>query len=169
MLGVFLVFGQVRGAVAGLGTFLTVYYLFGGNILLGFSYGQVSQIIALIIGFATLPLIQYLCIRFGKHVALNIGLGWMIVGFMFKLVIYYNPEYPELLWLTPIFDGTAVGMFYTVFGTLMGDVTDIDELRNGERREAMFGAVMAVVMKSVSALGAFATGVVVVGGWFRNR
>ena len=163
--GLYLLMGQINGMFNGLSTFIVTYYVFGGNILQGFAYGQVTQVIALILGFAQLPLIQWLCGKLGKHVTLRLGLAWLIIGSFLKFWVH-DPDHPELLWILPFFYSVGIATFYTVLQTLMGDVTDIDELRNGERREAMFGAVMAVIMKSMGAVGAITSGIAVVASGF---
>ena len=159
--GLYILQGQILGLFGGLSVFIVTYYMFEGNLLMGAAYNSVSQMIMWFIGFAQLPLIQWLCGRYGKHTTIMLGLLWLIIGTCLKFVCH-NPEHPELLWILPFFYGLGIGTFRTVLQTLMGDVTDVDELRNGERREAMFGAVMAIITKSVSAVGALFSGVVVV-------
>jgi Na+/melibiose symporter-like transporter len=57
----------------------------------------------------------------------------------------------------------------TVLGTLMADVTDIDELNTGSRREGMFGAVMAWMGKAIGTIQALAAGALLVATGFNPQ
>jgi GPH family glycoside/pentoside/hexuronide:cation symporter len=73
-----------------------------------------------------------------------------------------NPEHPEYQFILPFFFSVGISMVFTVLPTMMADVTDVDELRHGLRREGMFGAVMAFLMKFTGTLTPILAGAVLV-------
>lgn len=153
--------GYAIGSFNGLGALISIYYVFDGNMLLGASYGSIAGTIGMLMAASSIPLIVILCRKFGKHVTLRMALGSLALASVLKYFCY-NPEHPWLLFIPPLFYSPAIAGFYNVLSTMMGDVTDLDELKQGERREAMFGAVMAVIMKSIGSFTAVASGLVIV-------
>jgi GPH family glycoside/pentoside/hexuronide:cation symporter len=161
----YLFIGYAIGSFNGLGNLLAIYYVFDGNMLLGASYGSIAGLMGTALAMLTIPLFVVLCNRIGKHNTLRLALGSLAIGASLKYFCY-NPEIPELLFIPPFFYSPAIAGFYKVLSTMMGDVTDLDELRNGERREAMFGAVMAIIQKSLGSFTAIASGLVIVASGF---
>lgn len=159
--GMYIFIGYAIGSFQGLGQFLSVYYVFEGNLIAGTSYGAVIGMISTIVAFLTIPLSVYLCNRFGKHNALRIALGCLALASAVKYFCY-NPDIPELMFIPAFLYSPAISVFYKVLSAMMGDVTDLDELRHGERREGMFGAVMAIIMKTLGAFSALAAGAIIV-------
>jgi len=161
----YLFIGYAIGSFNGLGNLLSIYYVFDGNMLLGASYGSIAGLLGTVLAMLTIPLFVILCNRIGKHNTLRLALGSLAIGASLKYFCY-NPDIPELLFIPPFFYSPAIAGFYKVLSTMMGDVTDLDELRNGERREAMFGAVMAIIQKSLGSFTAIASGLVIVASGF---
>jgi GPH family glycoside/pentoside/hexuronide:cation symporter len=64
--------------------------------------------------------------------------------------------------IVPFFYALGYSGIFNVLSTMMADVTDLDELRCGERREGMFGAVMSVINKSLTSVSTMISGVLVV-------
>lgn len=153
--------GYALGSFAGLGSLISIYYVFSGNMLLGASYTSIAGTIGMLMGAASIPAVVILCKKFGKHNTLRMALGSLALASVLKYFCY-NPEHPWLLFIPSFFYSPAIAGFYNVLSTMMGDVTDLDELKQGERREAMFGAVMAVIMKSIGSFSAVASGLVIV-------
>ncbi len=161
ILGMYIFIGYAIGSFQGLGHFLSVYYIFEGNLVAGASYGAAVGMISTIMSLVTIPVFVYLCNRIGKHNTLRLGLGSLALASVVKYWCY-NPDIPELMFIPALLYSPAISIFYKVLGTLMGDVTDYDELLHGERREGMFGAVMAIIMKSLGAFTGVATGLIIV-------
>mgnify|MGYP006272669051 CR=1 FL=1 len=153
--------GYAIGSFAGLGSLLSIYYVFDGNLVMGASYGAIASALSTVLAILTIPVFVVLCNRIGKHNTLRLALGCLAAGSIVKYFCY-NPELPELLFIPPFFYSPAIAGFYKVLSTMMGDVTDLDELHHGERREGMFGAVVAIILKSVGSLTALASGAVIV-------
>lgn len=143
--------GFSNGIFAQVGTFLVLYWVFAGDMLTGTVVNGYAATIATILGFASLPLIQWACKRFSKHQALRAAIIWMATGAALKWFLY-NPKYPYLQLLLPFFFSVGIASVYTILPALMADVTDVDELNNGVRREGMFGAVMAFLNKAISSV-----------------
>lgn len=161
----YLFMGYALGSFVGLGGYLSIYYVFEGNLIKGASYGAITGTIGTLMALLTIPLVVWLCNKLGKHNALRIALGSLGLASAAKYFCY-NPEMPELMFIPALLYSPAIGGFYKILSTMMGDVTDLDELRNGERREGMFGAVMAIIMKTLGAFTAIAAGTVVVASGF---
>lgn len=137
-----------NGIFLQVGSFLTLFYVFRGNIVQGGVMNGYATIIAVFLGFATLPLINWASHRIGKHRALRYAIIWMSLGAA-SVWFLYNPAHPYLILIHPFFWSIGIGSVYTILPSLMADVTDIDELENGVRREGMFGAVMAFLSKAL--------------------
>lgn len=157
----YLFMGYAMGSFAGLGNLIAVYYIFDGNMLIGASYGSIAGTLGTVCAMLSIPLIVVLCKRLGKHNALRLALASLAIASVLKYFCY-NPDMPWLLFIPPLFYSPAIAGFYNILSTMMGDVTDLDELRNGERREGMFGAVMAIIMKFMGSFTAVASGAVIV-------
>lgn len=155
ILALYVVFGFANGIFAQVGGFLVAFWIFGGDVVKGGMLNGYAHVVAVVLGFASIPLIQWACRRLGKHVALRYAILWMAAGAALTWVLY-DPARPWMLLVMPFFFSVGIGSFYTILPTLMADVTDIDELENGVRREGMFGAVMAFLLKAILAFQAVA-------------
>lgn len=152
--------GLVNGLFAQVGFFLNVYWVMG-SALSGATLGAWVSMLAWVLGFISLPLINWACRRFEKHRVLGFAIVWMAIGTAMKWWAM-DPAHPEYQFVLPFFFSIGIGSVYTVLPTMMADVTDVDELRHGLRREGMFGAVMAFLMKMTSALVPILAGAVLV-------
>ena len=70
----------------------------------------------------------------------------------------YNPDYPLLLLLPAPFIAFGLGGLFTLMGSMIADVCDLDELETHERREGMFGSIFWWVVKLGMALALAAGG-----------
>jgi len=59
----------------------------------------------------------------------------------------YSPEYPLLLLLPAPFLAFGLGGLFTLMGSMIADVCDVDELQSHERREGMFASIYWWVVK----------------------
>lgn len=156
--------GMTNGIFANFGFFLNIYWV-TGSALSGATLGAWVGMLSWVIGFAILPLINWACRRFEKHKVLGFALVWMSVGTAMKWWAM-NPEHPEYQFILPFFFSVGIGSIFTVLPTMMADVTDVDELRYGIRREGMFGAVMAFLMKLIAAATPVLAGTLLVASGF---
>jgi glycoside/pentoside/hexuronide:cation symporter, GPH family len=94
----------------------------------------------------TLPLITWASTRFGKRRTLFACLLLPFFGTLTKWFTY-TPEYPWLQLLTPVLLAPGMACLWTLLGSMVADICDVDELKHGERREGLFGAVYGWVFK----------------------
>lgn len=137
--------------------FLVTYYVFGGNLAKGASFGAAVETFANVLILFSIPAVGWLCRKLQKHNALKLALWMMIVGSALQMVLI-NPQYPYLLFLTPIFYSLGIVATFTILGTLMADAVDADELRTGYRREGLFSSAAAFMMKTIGAVAAGVSG-----------
>ena len=69
-----------------------------------------------------------------------------MLGYGLKWVCY-NPQYPLLLLLPAPLIAFGLGGLFTLMGSMIADVCDLDELKSHKRREGMFGSIYWWVVK----------------------
>lgn len=69
-----------------------------------------------------------------------------MVGYALKWICY-NPDIPWLVLLPAPFMAFGLGGLFTLMGSMIADVVDVDELETHERREGMFGSIYWWVVK----------------------
>ena len=145
------------GAFGAFSYFLTVYYVFGGDVARGTLFSGHVELFAGVLVLAGVPLVGWASKRFQKHNALRIALVLMIIGSALQLVLL-DPQRPWLMFISPFFYSMGIASTFVILGTMLADVIDADELATGQRREGLFGAVAAFMMKSMGAVAAGASG-----------
>jgi GPH family glycoside/pentoside/hexuronide:cation symporter len=140
--------------------FLVTFYVFKGDVVKGASFGALVETFANVLVLVSVPLIAWACKRFQKHNALRIALGLMIVGSFLQLYLI-NPTYPWLMFLSPFFYSLGIVATFMILGALMADAVDADELRSGQRREGLFSATAAFMMKTMLAIATGISGVLI--------
>lgn len=168
ILVLYVFFGFAIGMFNLIGLFLNVYWVFGGDKFAGAAMGAKVQTLAWGLTFAVLPAVGWFCNKFQKHNALRTAIVLMGFGTVIKWWAY-NPAHPEYQYVLPFFFAIGITSFYTVLSTMMADVTDVDELQTGSRREGMFGAAMAFMMKAAGALTPIMAGAILVVSGFRQE
>jgi glycoside/pentoside/hexuronide:cation symporter, GPH family len=138
--------GITNGVFAQFMLFLNIYWIFSGDALAGATMGGYVGTLGIVVSILALPLVAWGCRRLQKHRALRFAILWMSIGAASKWFLF-TPESPYLQLLMPFFFSIGISAVFTILPTMMADVTDIDELQHGVRREGMFGAVMAFLMK----------------------
>jgi len=164
ILFLFIFVGLVNGLFSQIGFYLNVYWVMG-SALSGATLGAQVAMLTWIITFVQLPVIKWACDKFQKHRVMTFGIIWMAIGTSLKWWLM-DPEHPEYQFVLPFFFAIGISTVYTVLQTMMADVTDLDELKHGVRREGMFGAVMAFLMKSIGTITPIAAGAVLVASGF---
>ncbi|MCP4649180.1 MAG: MFS transporter [PVC group bacterium] len=136
--------------VSGLGMYVLIYYLFGGDTVMGGKYsGLFGTTSALSTIFIVIPLVTRLSTKLGKRKAFIISTSISILGFLIKWWCF-NPEYAHLIvfkgislipLLPAVLISFGIGGLFTTVGAMMADTCDLDELSSGSRREGVFGAI----------------------------
>lgn len=160
ILFLFVFIGLVNGIFQQIGFFLNVYWI-TGSALSGATLGAQVAMLAWGLGLILLPIIKWACDKFQKHRVLMFAIIWMAIGTGMKWWLM-NPEHPEYQFILPFFFSVGIATVYNVLPSMMADVTDLDELKYGVRREGMFGAVMGFLMKLIGSITPIAAGVVLV-------
>ncbi|MGE9269240.1 MAG: MFS transporter [Verrucomicrobiales bacterium] len=165
ILFLFVFIGLTNGLFAAMGFYLNVYWVMG-SALSGATLIAWISMLAWVLGFLSLPIINWGCRKFQKHNLLKFAIIWMAIGTALKWWAL-NPEHPEYQFILPFFFSVGISMVYTVLPTMLADATDSDELRYGLRREGMFGAVNAFLMKLIGTLTPVLAGALLVASGFQ--
>ena len=87
-----------------------------------------------------------------RHIPHNVPMmdvmrtGVSMAGYALKWFCY-SPQYPLLLLLPAPLLAFGLGGLFTLMGSMIADVCDLDELQTHERREGMFGSIYWWVVK----------------------
>ncbi|WP_328842769.1 MFS transporter [Streptomyces sp. NBC_00258] len=107
-------------------------------------------------GLAWLPLVQYLSSRIGKtrtYVAFTTG--WFFTQCLFLLL---HPGDQVLLWTLILLSSAGSMAVAVTTWSLLADVSDIEELRTGERREGALYGLAAFAQTALAALAVWFVG-----------
>lgn len=147
LLGVFNVYGS----------YLAIYYVFGGDKAVGAAFYSGVGSLGGVCGFLAVPFAYWLCKRVEKHKALMIctasmgigcGMNWWVV----------TPAAPWLMYTSQPFFALGIAALFVILASLQADVIDYDELKSGRRREGLFGASTTFFTKFAYALATGVTG-----------
>ena len=122
------------------------FYISGGNIGEGAGLAGLVGTLGIVAGFLVIVLVTWLGTKIGKKNAFFVSTGISMFGYVLKWFCY-NPDYPMLALLPAPFLAFGLGGLFTLMGSMIADVVDLDELTTGERREGMFGSVFWWVVK----------------------
>ncbi len=140
--------------------FIIVYYLFNGDQgAAGTWPAWFGTIAALSTLFLVIPFVTYVSQKIGKKNTFIMATAISIVGYVLKWW-GFNPENPYLMLLPLPLISFGIGGLFTLMMSMTADVCDLDELKNNERREGMFGAVYWWMVKLGTALALLVSGAV---------
>jgi GPH family glycoside/pentoside/hexuronide:cation symporter len=127
---------------------------------LGFDAAKQSTffVINTLIGIAWLPVISYMSKTIGKKKAYIITMlvgGLLMAAFGFIGITGFATI---ILWALAFQFGNS--SFWTLYYSMMYDISEIDEFVNGNRREGIITALMAFFQKLGAAVGTWITGMV---------
>jgi glycoside/pentoside/hexuronide:cation symporter, GPH family len=95
---------------------------------------------------AAVPMIAWLANRLGKKTTLLIGIVICAIGQLIKW-FFFIPSHPYLqVWLSLIIYPGII-LTWTIVPSMIADICDFDELENGQRREGMYSATFAWLLK----------------------
>ena len=146
----FLVFNGFM-LVSAFSSFVLIYYVSEGDndkasVLIGW-FGTATTIST----FCVIALTTWLATRIGKRRTFFICISISLVGYALKWVCY-SIEHPHLILFTAPLIAFGLGSLFTLMGSMVADVCDLDELQTGHRREGMFGSIFWWVVKLGMAL-----------------
>ena len=141
----FLVFNGFM-MVSAFQSYVIIYYVFGGDQALGAEYVGWAGTVSFIATSCSIFIVTKLSTLLGKRKAFFITIAISIFGYALKWVCF-TPDNPQLVLIPPIFFAFGLGGLFTLMGSMVADVCDLDELNTGERREGMFGSIFWWVVK----------------------
>lgn len=127
-------------------TYVIIYYVFGGDQERGATYAGYAGTIGAASTFAVITFITWLSTHIGKRRAFFVSTGISIVGYGIKWFCY-NPDIPWLALVPSPLTAFGLGGLFTLMGSMVADVVDVDELETHQRREGMFGSIFWWVVK----------------------
>ena len=101
--------------------------------------------------FGVIVLSTWLGTHIGKKRTFFLCTGLSVLGYLLKWFCYSQTNPFLILLPTPLIS-FGLGALFTLMGSMVADVCDLDELHTGQRREGMFGAVFWWVVKLGMAL-----------------
>ena len=122
------------------------YYVAGGNVAEGAGLAGLVGTLGIFVTLLVIVIVTWLGTKIGKKNAFFVATGISMFGYALKWVCY-TPEYPMLALLPAPFLAFGLGGLFTLMGSMIADVVDLDELSTGERREGMFGSIFWWVVK----------------------
>ncbi|MEW6981817.1 MFS transporter [Colwelliaceae bacterium 6471] len=141
----FLVFNGFM-MVSAFQSYVIIYYVFGGDQALGAEYVGWAGTVSFVATSCAIFIATKLSTLYGKRHAFFITIGISIFGYLLKWVCF-TPDNPLLVLIPPMFFAFGLGGLFTLMGSMVADVCDLDELETGERREGMFGSIFWWVVK----------------------
>jgi GPH family glycoside/pentoside/hexuronide:cation symporter len=151
----FLVFNGFM-MVSSFQSYVIIYYVFGGDQVAGAEYVGWAGTASFIATSCVIFIVTKLSTLVGKRNAFYIAISISIFGYCLKWFCL-TPDMPILVIIPPIFFAFGLGGLFTLMGSMVADVCDLDELETGERREGMFGSIFWWVVK-LGLAGAMAAG-----------
>lgn len=144
--------------VTQMGIYINIYYIYSGDkqaasTMLGIA-GTTYHLMG---GILASPIISFVAARIGKKRMLMIGLGLAMCGAASKFFTY-NPDWPFLQLASLALMSPGLACLWILTSSMVADICDEDELKNGTRREGMFSAVYGYVMKIGISVGLLLTG-----------
>lgn len=126
--------------------YVIIYYVFGGDQARGAEYAGYAGTVGAVATFVVIAIVTWLATKIGKRKAFFVSTGVSVFGYVLKWFCY-NPEIPWLVVLPAPFMAFGLGGLFTLTGSMICDVVDMDELETHQRREGMFGSIYWWVVK----------------------
>jgi glycoside/pentoside/hexuronide:cation symporter, GPH family len=147
--------------VSVLGSYIPIYYVFGGNKLAGSEILFINGIIWAVTGMLAVIPLNIISPKLGKKKTLLIAITLMLLAQLSKIVCY-NPHHPYLLFIPTLLLSAGMLFFFTLGSSMVGDICDEDELKTGKRSEGSYYSVFWWFIKMGTALASFITGALIV-------
>jgi GPH family glycoside/pentoside/hexuronide:cation symporter len=167
------VFNTLSGVLAsGIDQYLLVYYMNGGYTEAGLLQKGLLTTGYGLMGFISIPLITLIAKRLSKKGSLYLVYSLMVIGGLAKWVIFtpghhifnldlffFTLKVDPIILIDPLLCGPMWVAVKIMLASMMADICDEDELKCGQRREGMFGAMFSWIEKMVVSLSYMGTGI----------
>jgi glycoside/pentoside/hexuronide:cation symporter, GPH family len=161
-------FQMGTGVVGTLGYYDTVYYVCRGDVALGAHWNFLMGLSYMGVGLLGVPAYGFLAHRFGKKRAILSVLLTAVLVYASTFWLY-DPRFPAL----ELFASGSISFINAGFnmldGSIMADVMDCDEIETRTRREGSFSACKSWIMKVGMAIGAWASGEILLSTGFDSK
>jgi GPH family glycoside/pentoside/hexuronide:cation symporter len=148
--------------------YVLVYYLFHGDVALGSTWKAALSSVYAVVGISVIPAVIWASSRLGKRNTLMVAYAITAVGGLLKWVTF-NPRHPLLVIIDPLICGPIWVASQVLFASMLADICDEDELRSGQRREGMFGAIYSWIQKSAVSASFLGAGVALAASGFQQK
>jgi len=148
--GTFFLFNGIM-LVGAFSSYITIFYVSGGDTDLGAKYMGLFGTITTISTLAAITVVTWISSKIGKRKTFIIATSITLVGSLLKWFCY-DPMAPWKVLIPAPFIAVGMGALFTLMGSMIADVCDLDELETGERREGMFGSIYWWMVKLGMAL-----------------
>jgi GPH family glycoside/pentoside/hexuronide:cation symporter len=144
-----------------LGSYIPIFYIFGGDKVAGATLLGINGMIWAITGVLAVFPLNWISPRLGKRNTLTIAIILMVVAQASKIVCY-NPTYPYLVLIPTVLLSAGMLFFFTLGSSMVGDICDEEELKTGFRSEGSFYSVFWWFIKMGTALASLIAGALIV-------
>jgi GPH family glycoside/pentoside/hexuronide:cation symporter len=141
----FLVFNGFM-LIASFQFYVIIYYVFGGDTVLGAEYAGYAGTAGAISTFCVIVFVTWLGTKIGKRRTFFVATGLSMLGYALKWVCY-NPDAPWMVLIPAPLMAFGLGALFTLMPSMIADVIDQDELDTHQRREGMYGSIFWWVVK----------------------
>ncbi len=144
-----------------LGSYIPIFYVFGGDKVAGAYMLGINGTIWAITGVLAVFPLNWISPKLGKRNTLTIAISLMCLAQLSKIVCY-NPSHPYLIIIPTVMLSAGMLFFFTLGSSMVGDICDEDELKTGYRTEGSYYSVFWWFIKMGSALASFVAGALIV-------
>ena len=158
-LATFLIFNSYN-TVAAFSFFIIVHYMHGGDLTLAGNwpalFGSVSSLFTC---FLVIPSTTWISHKIGKKKTFLISQSISIFGYILFWWAF-SPSNPALMFVAAPFFVFGIGGLFTIMMSMTADICDLDEFKNGTRREGTFSAIYWWMVKFGFAIAGLLTGII---------
>ncbi|HSV76237.1 MAG TPA: MFS transporter [Bacteroidales bacterium] len=144
-----------------LGSYIPIFYVFGGDKVAGAFLLGINGTIWAITGLLAVFPLNIISPRLGKRKTLMLSIALMVLAQLSKIVCY-NPQYPYLIVIPTVLLSAGMLFFFTLGPSMIGDICDEEDLNTGVRNEGSFYSVFWWFIKMGTALASFVAGALIV-------
>lgn len=144
-----------------LGSYIPIFYVFGGNKLAGAYLLGVNGTMWAVTGLLAVFPLNWISPKLGKRNTLAVAILLMCLAQLSKIVCY-NPHYPYLLLIPTALLSTGMLFFFTLGASMVGDICDEDELNTGYRAEGSYYSIFWWLIKMGTAFASLIAGILIV-------
>jgi GPH family glycoside/pentoside/hexuronide:cation symporter len=148
--GTFFLFNGIM-LVGAFSSYITIFYVNGGDTDMGAKYMGIFGTINTASTLLAIVAVTWISSKLGKRRTFILATFITLLGSLLKWFCY-DPLAPWKVLLPAPLMAVGMGGLFTLMGSMIADVCDMDELQTGERREGMFGSIYWWMVKLGMAL-----------------